>query len=365
MTNEQIKVNGRLYSLKEIKAQDPETAKWHEADRPALDFVCRWTNGQTEFRINTSGSTGKPKTIAVYRDKMLHSARQTVKALGLSQNQRALVCLNTAYVAGMMMLVRGLEAKMRMEVVEPGALPFENTDEAPDFVAMVPLQLKALLEAGYRQMVEQAGCIILGGAPVDTVLAKEIKTLKGVKVYATYGMTETVSHIALKRLNGSVPERAYSALGDTEIATDDRDCLRLRSFLTDGEWLQSNDIVRLHGDKSFEWLGRVDNVINSGGVKLFVETLEDRMAELFANLGINRRFFLSGVSDEVLGQKCVLFYEGKAFSDAEIQRLKEAIEKNFGKYERPKAFLAVMSFEESPTGKVLRTPTKAKAYEVD
>lgn len=327
-----------------------------------LQFCKEWLLGKEDFPIFTSGSTGTPKAITISRKQMQESAWATAKALGLEAGDNAFICLNTNYIAGKMMLVRGLEIGMNMTVAEPAANPFAGM-ETPlphfDFYAFVPLQLQTLLEEGKQiEKLNKAKAIIVGGAPVNAALANALQTISA-PIYATYGMTETVSHIALKRLNGKEQSPYYQALPNTQIGQDERGCLTIISPVTHFEKIITNDKVKLIDSQRFEWIGRVDNVINSGGVKIQIEKIENEIDTLFAQLGILQRFAVVGLPDGKLGEAVTLVVEGNSLlahvADNEILNL---LKNKLSKYEVPKKILYLPALPETETNKVNKLKIK-------
>lgn len=344
-----ILVNGRGAALSEILSGSvpPQSA----FERETFEFIIRWLKGDQTFTLNTSGSTGTPKEITVTRSQLIHSARRTIRALGLSADNTALVCLDTKYIAGKMMLVRALEANMKIVAVEPSSDPVNGLPVQPDFGAFVPLQLDAMLKDEKSvNRLNQFKVIILGGASVSTALMEKIRGLS-CAVYATYGMTETVSHIALQKLNGADARDYFETLPGIKIHTDARDCLviELPDFR---EPIITHDIVQLISNTGFKILGRYDNVINSGGVKLVPETLEKKIELLLAN----RAFFIAGVNDDRLGQKLVLIVEGKP-----LQQLPASLRSALSTYEVPKEIFYLDEFVRTETQKINRVKTIEKA----
>ncbi len=344
----------------------------------ALQFCREWQRGAPEFIVQTSGSTGAPKPIALTRDQLAASARATGAALGLAAGDRALVCLPTQYIAGRMMLVRGLVLGLDLVVVEPAADPFAGlpADARFDFAAFVPLQLHTLLETAlvapsdscfgddtarafrYRRLLEGMKAILVGGGPVSPALAAMIDQLAA-PVYHTYGMTETATHVALRRLNGPAAAAAFTPLPGVHLGVDARGCLHIQGPMTDEVRVQTNDLVELQADGTFLWLGRWDNVINSGGVKVQVEQVEEALAQHGGAVLAGRRFFVAGLPDERLGQRVALVVEGEQLAAGDEQALAQVVAQHVQPYAAPRQFVYCPRFAETPTGKIDRGQTLA------
>lgn len=330
--------------------------------REVLSFCRSWLHGQQEFTIHTSGSTGVPKAIKITRSQIEASARMTVRALGLTASDTALVCLNTAYIAGKMMLVRGLEAGMDMVIIHPYGRPFAQVPEniSIDFTAMVPLQVQNTLNAGSREermRIDRLKALLVGGAPVSYDLHQAIREHINAPVYSTYGMTETVSHIALKRLNGQGQDEAYKVLDDIDIDTDQRGCLTIRGAVTGFQKLTTNDIVQIKDERHFEWLGRADYVINSGGVKILPEKVEAVVEKWMSEKKKQERFFVGALPDQRLGERAVLIMECSALPPELEQDLLNFLRLQLSSYEVPKEVYYIQDFMMTETGKVQRRQT--------
>jgi O-succinylbenzoic acid--CoA ligase len=354
----------------------PDTALGENA-RAAQTFAREWLAGAERFALYTSGSTGTPKPIGLTRRQMEASARATGAALGLRRGGQALVCLPARYVAGRMMLVRCLVLGLLGHVVEPAADPFATSDSSVhlDFAAFVPLQLQALLDVAlyapgdscfaeetarafrYRRLLEGMGAILVGGGPVSDALQNQIAQLSA-PVYHTYGMTETATHIALRRLNGPDAAASFVPLPGVELTQDARGCLAIRGAVTEGEWVQTNDLVDLAADSSFVWVGRWDNVINSGGVKVQVETVEAAVEALQRRSPDlpwgGRKLAVAGVPDARLGQMVALVLEGAPLTDVEEAALENALRGELDRYARPRRIVYLPALPETPTGKIDR-----------
>ncbi|MVM30514.1 AMP-binding protein [Spirosoma sp. HMF4905] len=344
----------------------------------ALAFCRAWLSGQTEFTLYTSGSTGTPKPIQLTRAQMQASAHLTGQTLGLQAGDVALVCLNIRYVAGIMMLVRGLELGLPMTVIEPVGNPLLdfNTDRFA-FTALVPLQLQTILETndpGKLAILNGMKAILVGGAATSPALERAMQVITA-PVYATYGMTETVSHIALRRLNGSDASESFTALTGVDLGTDERGCLHITSAATNFERIQTNDVVELVDPMHFRLVGRADRVINSGGVKIQPEQVEQVIQGVLTTLtsgndNTTRRLFVTGLPNERLGQRVVVVYEQGAWgswqgqksslSQEEWAKIQEAVREKLGVYAVPKELIAVGQFIETPTGKIDQKATVAQ-----
>jgi O-succinylbenzoic acid--CoA ligase len=260
-------LNGTAYSRQQL-LDGCVQAQLSDYERRVLQFCQQWLAGQETFTLQTSGSTGQPKAIQLTRAQMITSAHWTGEALGLRPGDRALVCLSVAYIAGMMMLVRGFELGLQVTVIEPMSRPLAHFPPTVrfDFTAMVPLQLHETLRGTPHESVilDHMKAVLIGGAPISLALEEYSQRVQA-PLYHTYGMTETVSHIALRRFNGPQRSDYFLPFDEVRLGKDARGCLTITSALTRGETLQTNDLVALQTDGSFRWLGRIDNVINSGG----------------------------------------------------------------------------------------------------
>lgn len=357
MSNDLFTINGKPYRLS-------ESAKWTlgaDAESTTLAFIQQWLGGQAQFELHTSGSTGTPKGILLGREQMKASAHMTARFLGLVQNDSALVCLNTAFIGGKMMIVRALEHGLKMTIVSPSNNPFYSLDGHWhfDFVALVPTQVQNILASGMADRLKGMKAIIVGGGAVSYALRQQIQKIES-PVYSTYGMTETVSHIALQRLNGPKPEESYQVFEGIKISQDHRGCLQIESVLTQNQKLITNDLVDILSDNTFKWKGRADHVINSGGVKIHLEPLEAEIEKLFFELQIENPFFAAGLPDNYWGQKLVLMIEGELTKD-QVEKLNSEMNRHLGKYNRPKEIIFCHHFVYTPTSKINRYATLQSA----
>ncbi|HEX8426306.1 AMP-binding protein [Hymenobacter sp.] len=350
-------LNGREFRYADIQlypATTPVDLNGYEAK--VLDFCRQWLNGTQEVALHTSGSTGQPQPVLMKRQQLEASARRTGDYFDLGPGDRMLVCLNCEFVGGMMMLVRGFERRMHLTIVEPQADPFTLVSAEAEFTfaSFVPLQLRAVLTAGHAPRLNQMKAVLVGGATVDQSLTKEIQSLT-VPVYLTYGMTETASHIALRRLNGSKLNSVYHVLPGIEVGQDKRGCLTVRADVTDDQLITTNDQVKLLDPHTFEWLGRMDFVINSGGVKVQAEKVEQVLEVALVELNLPaRRAFVAGRPDARLGEQVTAYLEGEPLPEAQQQQLLSLLRKRLSKYERPRELVYVGEFRTTASGKLDR-----------
>ncbi len=325
-------------------------------EKCTLDFCKAWIGGNESFTLTTSGSTGDPKQITFTREQMVASARMTEAALELKPNHSALVCLDTRFIAGQMMLVRCFVTGMNIVAVEPAANPLNAIakNQKIDFAAFIPYQVAAMLAHDHEKL-NQVGVAIIGGGQVDKNLKSAISNLNG-KCYATYGMTETISHVALMRLNGAEPDDCFNSLPGVSISMDHRGCLVVKTTFLDSE-VTTNDLVEVISARQFKWLGRWDNIINSGGIKVIPEKVEQRLNEVFNELKIPGRFFVAGVDDKNLGQRVCLFLEGEKPSPEHQKKLLAKMKMALSQYEGPREIRYVKKFVETNTGKINRPGT--------
>lgn len=329
-----FKLNGKHFSKDELClfANEIRISK-EEYEQQLAKFILEWFDDKDYVALTTSGTTGTPKIIQLKKEAMVNSALATAAFFDLKENCKALHCLPTQYIAGKMMLVRALVLGWDLDLVKPDTYPLEGNTKAYDFAAMVPLQVEKSLEQLHRVKT-----IIVGGAKLNSTLANALKKFP-TEVYETYGMTETITHIAAKK----VQDEAFSVLPDIRISTDERKCLILEAPRLSDAKIITNDVVEIIEGNRFVWLGRFDNVINSGGVKLFPEKIEEKLSGK-----IPYRFFVIGKKDATLGEKLLLVIESEPYE------IENSVFDTLDKYEKPKEVLFVPKFSETETGKIKR-----------
>ncbi|MCC2590711.1 AMP-binding protein [Chryseobacterium sp. MFBS3-17] len=310
-------------------------------------FIEEWHSPGKTVSVQTSGSTGVPKIFQIEKEKMKHSARMTCDFLGLNPGNTALLCLPVEYISGKMMVVRAMERNLMLHVRHPSLQPLEGLQDEIDFCAMTPLQVEHSLEQ--LHLIKN---LIIGGAQVLESLIARIEQQSGCRnpaqrIFETYGMSETLSHIGLKEI---YPNRQdyFTVFEGIEIGLDERGCLKINAPQLNPEVLLTNDLVELRNEKQFRFLGRTDHIINSGGAKIFPEQLEALVRQKIPGEAL-----FIGADDEVLGHKLVLVIEGFYFSEDEIREKLKTVpfEKSF---HHPKEIIFVKEIPRTPNGKVNR-----------
>lgn len=309
-------------------------------------FIKEWFDEKPYVTAHTSGSTGKPKEIRLLKTDMEASARLTNTFFQINAHSRLLLCLSPSYIAGKMMIVRWLLSGGELHIRKPSTSPLRPDDDNIQFAAMVPAQVKSILSDDKTvPLLNKITSLIIGGAPLDDETEARLQNTT-VSAYATYGMTETMSHVALRKIGH---EKEYFALGDVTFSKDERGCLTINlPHLSIGR-ITTNDMVQLQDSRHFKWLGRYDNVINSGGIKIIPEEIEDLLRRY-----IPSRFYIAGAPDDKWGEKPVLVIEGEPWSSEDQEKLHAKIESTIEPYKRPKEIRFYKQLQETASGKILR-----------
>lgn len=286
-------------SVANEKLAQPGLPDWEEA---FWSFVAEWYSPAASVVVHTSGSTGKPKALRVGKEMMRASAQKTLRFFNLQPHDVALLCLSAHYIAGKMMIVRAILGQLSLYVVEPSALPLQGMEGGVAFAAMVPMQVFEQLKiSGSLNSVQK---LLIGGGAVSASLAEGLQACT-CEAYESYGMTETVSHVALRRINGAARQDAFVPMPQVNIGVDGRGCVVIDAPGLLAEPLTTNDRAELLPNGGFRLWGRMDNVINSGGIKIQPEVVEQQIASCF-----DVPFAISSVPDAKLGEKLVLVAEG-------------------------------------------------------
>lgn len=294
------------------------------------EFMADWHSPSPTILVHTSGSTGKPKPLLVEKKRMEASARLTCEVLALKPGDSALLCMPLDYIAGKMMVVRSIVGKLNLVCVEPSGHPLKGLNEAPVFAAMVPMQVYNSLKVDEeRRLLCGIKHLIIGGGAVSKEMAAELQTLPNA-VWSTYGMTETLSHIALRRLNGNEASEWYEPFESVDVALNDEGCLMINAPLVCSKTLITNDIAEIAPDgRHFRIRGRKDNVICSGGIKMQIEEIEAKL-----HPHVNVPFIITKRKDEKFGETVVMLAETK-----DIDMLKAVCQERLSKYEQPHYYI--------------------------
>ena len=333
------------------------------------DFLQEWNLPSETLLVHTSGSTGKPKPMWVEKQRMLNSAHITCDFLGLRPGDSALLCMSLDYIAGKMMVVRSIERKLRLFSVKPSGHPLSDESLATmvemdfDFVAMVPMQVYNTLQVPQeRERLSRIKHLIIGGGAIDDALAEELRSLPGA-VWSTYGMTETLSHIALRRLNGEEASEWYQPFDSVGVSLNSDGCLVIDAPLVCSEPLVTNDIAEIKQQETsshssdassslktssphvlFRIKGRKDNVICSGGIKIQIEEVENLLRQ-----HLDAPFLLAKKKDEKFGEIAVLVTES-----GDLEGVEAICRQVLPKYWVPRQYLHFDQLPMTETGKPKR-----------
>ena len=340
-----ITLNGKLCStLADVK----ECASVNVAD-----FIAEYLNDADFVVAHTSGSTGKPKEIHLPKSDMKASARLTNDFFKLNGNSLFCLNLSTDYIAGKMMIVRAIEAEAKLVEEKPSNEPLAgyNGNDRVSLLAVVPSQLGYLIN--HPEKLDLVDALIIGGGKLSDRIEYWLAD-KGVNAYKTYGMTETCSHVALSPVGRS--NAPYTAIGDVTFSKDDRDCLVINTPQFSEKKIVTNDIVELVDERNFHWRGRYDNVINTGGLKVYPEEVEREIVKLLPKA----RFFVTSQVSEKWGEELVLALEYKGLSDGvrkegEIRPdMVDKLKRVLPHYAVPRKYIAVREFKMTESGKIVR-----------
>lgn len=317
-----------------------------EFEQSIFRFIQQWLDSNSTVTVTSSGTTGKAKSYQVKKAYMRASAAMTIDYFNFAANTNALLCLSPNFIAGKMMLVRAFESGMNL-LTSPPSAPLSLKADNIDFAAMVPAQIHTLLQSpALKDKLNRVKQLLLGGSAIPASLERQLQHLN-TRCYASFGMTETLSHIALRKVNGNDKSASYQILKGITLGLDDRGCLSVTAPNICAQAVVTNDLVELE-NASFKVLGRYDNLINSGGVKLSPENLEQHISQLFT-----QPFVLSALPDDRLGQKLVLVVEGSA-GEINLNKLLSQCQQILTGYQKPKAIYRLNKLPRNANGKVLR-----------
>jgi len=306
------------------------------------EFISEWNNELDHIKVTTSGSTGSPKTMQLPKESVKRSAHATGQFFGFEKGQKALLNLSPNYIAGKLVIVRAIEHQMDLVVAPLTSNPLTICNEKIDFAAFVPSQIEQILSnEATKKKLQQITNVIIGGAPLHPNLENELTTFSN-NNFVTFGMTETITHFALRKVGTPI----YKCLDGFEISIDDRQCLVIKANQIVTETLITNDVIDLIDDSTFKWKGRIDFVINSGGVKIYPEKVE----KMIAHLLVNNNYYVTSKADDSLGEIAILLIEG----EIETEGLLESAKSFLPKYQCPKEVYLKGAFNYTETGKIIR-----------
>jgi O-succinylbenzoic acid--CoA ligase len=322
--------------------------------RPAIDLINKWHAGTESFTFLSSGSTGTPKEITLSKDFLVASANRTIELFDIQSSDVLLLALNTSFMGGMMTIVRGIVAKTRLIFIAPQNITPSILRDLPPIklASLVPSQATTLLRESAIDPFLSIQNLLLGGAPIDEPLQQKLLALESpCHFYHTYGMTETASHVAIKEITHKPSH--YKALKGFSFSADDRGCLVIHYSLNPFMNWNTNDVIVLHSPTSFEWIGRIDWVVNSGGVKFNLERAEECVGNFFHDQHIHTSYTSYKLPDQTWGEKWVLITE-EPLSTKEFDALKTYCKKTLGKYIYPQDIYTTKKIVYLPSGKVDR-----------
>ncbi|MDY0104216.1 MAG: AMP-binding protein [Lentimicrobium sp.] len=347
-------LEGKLYQPEELKSYALLLSNDNEPWKKDLgNFILDWLSPENEIIVNTSGSTGTPRPIHHSKQAMVASARATGEFLGLKAGESALLCLSAKTIAGMMMVVRTMVLKMNLMMATPDGHPLSHLagDTIPDFTAMVPAQVYNSINAVKdMKILSRIPKLIIGGGEINPALEQQMIALPNA-IYATYGMTETITHVALRKINGANRSDFFWTLPGIKLETDERGCLVITAPRILTEPIVTNDLVELKTNNQFRWLGRFDNIINRGGQKIIPEEVEQKISGI-----ITSRYFISAAKDDKFGEVPVLIIESKEINDISKRLLLNQLKLALGR-EAPSKIYTIVRFSETGSGKINRRAT--------
>lgn len=348
-----IQINGEHYSIEEaLKLCDEKTNSSNVEiwEKEIFKFIQDWFASSNVITVTTSGSTGTPKRINLKKQYMIASAKATLSFFNLKKGDSAWLCLPVKYIAGKMMIVRSIVGNLNLLYSEPSTKPIIENSQKIAFTAMVPNQVFELLntQTGINQL-HSISNLLIGGSGISDELENQITKIQSLTTWHSYGMTETITHIAIRKLTAKAKQNNYFPLPEIRVSTNTNGQLAIDAPAIGVNNLLTNDIAQILVDGSFIIIGRSDNVIVSGGVKLHPEIIEKKIKQY-----ISENFFVGAIDDKKLGEKLILFIEGSVTKEVEEVQIKENLSRILSKFEMPKEIIFSKVFLRTDTGKLKR-----------
>ncbi len=307
-------------------------------------FALSWLNDNAFIEVESSGTTGTPKKYSINKSKITNSSKLTASTFNLPEGNSVLLCLSTDYIAGKMMLARSEVNRWNLFITEPSSNPLVDFEISLDFAAFVPNQIFEILHSKEKEKLNSIKKIIIGGGEINESLKALLKEVNS-EVYQTFGMTETVSHVAVKQIR-PIEKKHYTALNGIHFSTNSNSCLVIHAPQLEETPIETNDCIELINATNFIWLGRFDNIINSGGIKINPENLEQKIKDQITN-----EFIVSSIPDDKLINKLIVLIEGKTELNL------EKINASLGKFEQIKELRFIAQFDRTASGKIIRPKT--------
>ncbi len=333
---------GKTYTAQDLIEKSQYSSNRENWENEYWEFIASWLNEDDYILVFTSGSTGKPKQIRLSKEKMLVSARMTVSFFGLAKGDSALLCLSPRHIGGMMMIVRAFYAQLDLHILAPSANPLMDCSEKFKFAAFVPYQVSTILRETSDKL-KNIDQILIGGGEVSMTLEKSLEALK-LNIYSSFGMTETISHFALRKIG---EDKNYICLPDISITQSSIGSMIVHAPQLQDEAIHTRDLIELNSSCSFVWLGRSDFAIESGGSKIIPEQIEEKLRPF-----IKERFFISSLKHKQLNNQIILIIEGVS------HELNQKIFDDLDKYHRPKQVFFIQQFKAAANGKIDRIASK-------
>ena len=356
ITQQTITIDGCTYTADDCRERLYEDfCRLHGTDSfhaRLAEFLQEWFDLSDTVCVHTSGSTGTPKELRVEKRRMMASAMMTVDFLGLQKGDTALLCMPLQYIAGKMVVVRSLVAGLNLLPVTPSGHPLKDLPEAPVFAAMIPMQVFNALQVPAEQaLLKDVRQLIIGGGSIDASLGEALKTFPHA-VWSTYGMTETLSHIAMRRLNGPEASEWYTPFSGVNTSLGPDGNLVIHAPAVNPDELPTNDLAKFDAQGRFRILGRRDNIVNTGGVKVQIEQVEDALRPR-----LPFPFAITSVPDAKFGERIVLLVENARTDDPLLSQAIAALPP----YWRPKQVFCVPQLPQTGTGKPDRATARKLA----
>ncbi|NMM48113.1 AMP-binding protein [Marinigracilibium pacificum] len=351
-------LNGREIKFVEVLNSSKAIKLITDFEKETVDVIKSFLSEDEKIIQQTSGSTGIPKKIEITREQLIASANMTGEFLGYNNsNLESLLCIPASFIGGKMVLIRALVFDLPIIAQEPSANPFKSIGKL-EITSITPYQLQNIIENNSTTCINKNSIILVGGGPVNSELHKKIENLPG-KIYHTYAMTETVSNIALRKLNNPGSKDYFEVLEGIEINTSNEQ-LQVKGKVTSDKWLNTNDVVELINDKSFRWIGRSDNVINSGGIKVNLDELKAKIEAELKHLEISTEVALLKTEDEKFTEGFILVVEENQGN--KIRKTIEGIKEKLFNKVKPKKIISIPNLPKTPTDKI-DYPTLRKILE--